>query len=78
MKDSKSTKNFSWIMKVIDTDGKIRCFNVTDTARGYRQGWYKTAKSAMKALQYAINCEKHHANREIIEAYCFTRSGERF
>lgn len=74
-----NTRDFSWILKVRNEDGTIQCFNVSNPARGYKQGWYKTPKSAMKALQFALECEKkYHAGREIIEAYCFTRAGKRF
>ena len=81
MKETTSTKDFSWILKVRNADGTVQCYNVSNPARGYRQGWYKTPKSAMKALQFALDIEKkcHEGEgREIIEAYCFTRSGKRF
>lgn len=74
-----NTKDFSWILKIRNEDGTIVTSNVSDPARRYRQGWYKTPKSAMKALQFALDCvKKYHPNAEIIEAYCFTRSGKRF
>lgn len=74
-----NTRDFSWILKVRNEDGTIQCFNVSNPARGYKQGWYKTPKSAMKALQFALECEKkYHAEREVLEAYCFTRAGKRF
>jgi hypothetical protein len=74
-----NTKNFSWTLKIRDEDGTTDTYNVTNTARGYRQGWYKTPESATKALKAHIAlAKKCHPNAEIIEAYCFTRSGERF
>ena len=74
-----NTKDFSWILKIRNEDGTIGTSNASDPARGYRQGWYKTPKSAMKALQFAIDyVKKYHPNAEIIEAYCFTRAGKRF
>lgn len=73
-----NTKNFSWILKVKNPDGTIDSFNESNPQKGYRQSWYKTPKSAMKKLQEAINYEKNHSNREIIEAYCFTSSGKTF
>lgn len=74
-----NTKNFSWILKIRDEDGTTDTFNITNTARGYRQGWYKTPESAKKALQFYLDfAKKLHPNAEIIESYCFTRSGERF
>lgn len=75
---TENTKDYSWIMTVKNADGTKKSFNVSDKMRGYRQGWYKTPKSAKKALEYAMNYEKLHGNREIIEAYCFNRSGKRF
>lgn len=79
MKETTNTKDFSWILKVRNEDGTIQCFNVSNPAKGYKQGWYKTPKSAKKALQFALECEKkYHAEREILEAYCFTRAGKRF
>lgn len=78
-KKMENTRNFSWILTVRNEDGTIQSYNVSDRQKGYKQGWYKTPKSAMKALQFALDCEKkYHADREIIEAYCFTRSGKRF
>ena len=74
-----NTKDFSWILKIRNEDGTIGVSNVSNPARGYRQGWYKTPKSAQKALQFALGCvKKYHPSAEIIEAYCFTRSGKRF
>lgn len=78
MKESTYTKNFSWIMKAKLEDGTIRYYNISDTAMHYKQSRYKTLKAAKKALQFAIDCmKKYHPNSEIIEAFCFTRNGER-
>lgn len=70
-------KNFSWIVKAKNEDGTINTHNESNPARGYKQSWYKTPKSAMKKMQETVNYEKAH-NSEIIEAYCFTRSGKHF
>ena len=79
MKESTRTKDFSWILKTREQDGTIKIYNISDPVKRYKQGWYKTPKAAMKALQFAIDCtNKWHEGSEIIEAYCFTRSGKRF
>lgn len=70
-------KNFSYVVKVRLEDGTINNYNETNTARGYRQSWFKTPQSAKKKMQQVINYNKSY-NREIIEAYCFTRSGKTF
>lgn len=70
-------KNFSWIVKSKNEDGTINTYNESNPARGYRQSWYKTPKSAMKKMQEVVNYEKAH-NREIIESCCFTRWGKTF
>ena len=72
-----NTKNFSFFLKVKTAEGNIENCNETNTARGYRQSWFKTPEAAIKGMNNAIKIAKH-CNHEIIEAYCFTRTGERF
>lgn len=72
-----NARDFSYFLKTRSPEGEITYWNETNTARGYRQGWYKTQKSAVKGMNNAIKIAKH-CHHEIIEAYCFTRSGERF
>ena len=71
-------KNFSYVLKVKNADGTIYTFNEHNPNKGYRQSWFKTPKAATKKLQEIMNYEKTHSNREIIDAYCFTRSGKTF
>ena len=79
MKETTSTKDFSWILKYREPDGTIKVSNISDPVRRYKQSWYKTPKAAKKALQFALDCvNKWHEGSEIIEAYCFNRSGKRF
>lgn len=72
-----NTKDFTYYLKVRTAEGKIESCNENNTAKGYRQSWYKTPKSAMKHLENHIAICKR-CNNEILEAYCFTRSGKRF
>lgn len=72
-----STKDFSYFLKVRTADGKIVNCNETNTARGYRQSWYKTPKAAAKGLKNAIAIAER-CREEVLESYCFTRSGKRF
>ncbi len=72
-----STKNFSYFLKVRTAEGKIENCNETNTSRGYRQSWFKTPEAAIKGLKNAISIAKR-CHEEIIESYCFTRTGERF
>ena len=61
-----------------NADGSIYTYNESNPTKGYKQSWFKTPKSALKRLNEELNHEKTFYNREIIEAYCFTRSGKRF
>ena len=72
-----NTKNFSYFLKIRTADGKIENYNETNTARGYRQSWFKTPESAIKGLKNAILIASL-CDEEILESYCFTRTGERF
>lgn len=72
-----NSKDFSYYLKVKTPDGKIVNRNETNPARGYRQSWYKTPQAAIKGLKNNIAISEI-CNDEIIEAYCFTRSGKRF
>lgn len=48
-------KDYSFNLKVKTAEGKIINKNETDTARGYRKGWFKTAEAAKERLGREIN-----------------------
>ena len=43
-------KDYTWSLSTRNQYGELIHSNVTDTKKGYRQGWYKTEQSARKAL----------------------------
>lgn len=72
-----TTKDFSYFLKVRTAEGKIVSCNEANPSRGYRQSWFKTPEAAIKGLKNAIAIAKR-CHEEVLESYCFTRTGERF
>jgi len=43
-------KDYTWAISARNKYGVLIHGNITDTERGWRQGWYKTELSARKAM----------------------------
>ena len=43
-------KDYTWQMSARNENGELVQANNADTARGYRQSWYKTEEAARKAM----------------------------
>lgn len=51
-------KDYTYSITAKTQDGRIRYLNETDTARGYRKGWFKTEEAARKNMMSRIkDCE---------------------